>query len=104
MANERLIPINIVGAKVTSMAFMFDNATTLPEFSATVALVDDKDKTITSMSVDSRQYCGNGAPCEKSAYLIELAAKTRIELNTLITRHMNSQQKILDVNVGGGNE
>lgn len=93
---ERLIPINIVGAKVTAMGFVFDQDIKLPEFSATVALIDGKGTTITSINIDSRKYHSNLGECEKSAYLMELAAKTRNELDVLITRHMNKNQKVLE--------
>jgi hypothetical protein len=95
ITQEKLIPINIIGAKVTAMGFVFEDENSIPEFNATVSLIDDANRKITSINIDSRRYYGSGEPCEKSIRLLELAGQLRAELNILVTQHMNSKQKAL---------
>lgn len=93
---ERLIPINIVGAEVTTIGIVFNEETKLPDFSVTVSLIDGQNKRLTSITVDSRSYFGVQGACEKSIEFMELASKIKKELDTLVTRHLNKQQKILE--------
>lgn len=93
---EQLIPINIVGAEVTQIGLVFDAETKLPDFNISVSLIDSKGSRLTAITVDSRAYFGAHGACQKSALFMELAAKLKNELNILVTRHLNSQQKILE--------
>lgn len=93
---ERLIPINIIGAEVSEIGLIFNEETKLPDFTVRVHLIEAQGKRLTSITVDSRDYYGVQGRCEKSALFMELASKIKNELNVLVTRHLNAQQKILE--------
>lgn len=92
---DKLIPISIVGAKITSFTIEFDSEG-LPEFNASVGLIDSQGKQLTSIYITSKPYYSNGQ-CEKSIAFMELTGKIRKELDVLVTRHINAQQKTLEV-------
>jgi hypothetical protein len=91
---EKLIPINIVGARVSSMGFTYKDESNIPDFAMCIDLIDAQDKRLTSISIRSESWDSNR--CEPSMRLLELAASIRKELDILATQHLNRQQKILE--------
>ena len=93
---SKLIPINISDAKVDALNFNYDTDTGIPTFEVNVCLIDSYGRRITSINIGNRGW-GTHGDCEASAKLFELAAKLRLELDNLVTIHMNKQNKTLEV-------
>lgn len=94
---EKLIPINIVGARVSSMGFTYKDENQIPDFGMVIELIDAQDRRLTSISIRSESWDSNR--CEPSMRLLELAANIRKELDMLATQHLNKKQKVLEASI-----
>jgi len=92
----RLLPINITGAKVTALSFEFSEDDSLPTFRTCVALYDNYGKRITTIQISNQSWDTLGK-CEMTIDLVELAGKVRRELESVVTTHMNKQNKTLEM-------
>ena len=88
-----LIPISIIGAKVKSLQFEY-NDNELPSIGLGVSLVDDLDRVITSITLSTRSYYTYGA-MKVSAKAYDLIGQLTKEMTTCAVLHMNSKRKVI---------
>ncbi len=88
-----LIPINIVGAKVKSLQFEYEKDT-VPVVNLSVSLVDDLDRSITSITLSTRSWYDYGA-MKVTTKAYDLIGQLTKEMTKCAIVHMNSQRKVI---------
>ena len=90
---EKLLPITIKGARITRIAIDYEKE--LPQYTATVALLNQKDEIVTSICVGSNAW-NEKERSELSVGIIDIGNKLREEVTIEVIRHMNKHQNALE--------
>lgn len=90
---SKILPINIVGAKVTGIHFGFEDDEL--KWSAEVCLLMEDNKRLTSISVGNNTWEeSKKAKLDIEGY--ELAGKLRQIVETAVTRHLNALNQTIE--------
>jgi hypothetical protein len=92
---DKLIPIEITGAKITTLVIHFTDGDQVPEWSAEVALLLPNKSQLTSIWVKTNDW-PEERQAEKSTQFIMLAADLQKEIQTLVNQHINRFQRKLE--------
>lgn len=85
----KLIPITLKGARVESFSITLKEDG-VPSFDATVVLLDQHDRRVTSIRVGSESYFGG---CELSPQYAEAVGRLESVLEYMVTAHINKMNR-----------